>query len=177
MRHFYSPTGQVTLWLDNTHYSCKHTHTVFILSGHIFTHIHTTTLCAPVIPFTNYLHIPVSSAPVERLFSVAGILATCEGCCISHKLLEELISIKYNQFILNQIKTSQQQQIYLYIFILISIVDTAVNASCTHKHIYLQKHVHTYIQYNHPPTHTYTHHTYCTVSLLFSLLVSYLFCC
>ncbi len=62
-------------------------------------------ICAPVIPFTNYPRIPVSSAPVERLFSVAGILATCEGCCISHKLLEELISIKYNQFIL-KIKTN-----------------------------------------------------------------------
>ncbi len=100
MRHFYYPMGQLTLWLDNTHYSCKHTHTVYILSGHIFTHIHTTTLCAPVIPFTNYLCIPVSLAPVERLFCAAGILATCEGCCISHKLLEELISIKYNQFTL-----------------------------------------------------------------------------
>ena len=76
-----------------THWKSMYTHT----------YTHTTTLCAPVIPFTNYLCIPVSSAPVERLFSVAGILATCEGCCISHKLLEELISIKYNQFTLNQI--------------------------------------------------------------------------
>ncbi len=114
---------------------------------------------------------------MERLFSVAGILATCEGCCISHKLLEELISIKYNQFIL-KIKTNtftmnytlptydqinNNKHIFIYKFLFLECIT----------HIFLKKHVHTYIQYNHPlthtNTHTYTHHTYCTVSLFYSL--------
>ena len=45
MRHFYCPMGQLTLWLNNTHYSCKHTHCLHIEWSHIHTHTYNYTLC------------------------------------------------------------------------------------------------------------------------------------
>ena len=45
---------------------------------------------------SHYLHIPASSAPVERLFSVAGKVFRPDRCRLSDTLFEKLMFIRCN---------------------------------------------------------------------------------
>lgn len=45
----------------------------------------------------QYLSVPASSAPVERLFSVAGKIFRPDRCNLSDSLFEKLMFIKCNQ--------------------------------------------------------------------------------
>ena len=45
----------------------------------------------------NYLCVPASSSPMERLFSIAGKVFRPDRCCLKDKIFEELMFIRCNQ--------------------------------------------------------------------------------
>lgn len=47
-----------------------------------------------------YLHVPASSAPVERLFSVAGCIFRPDRCLLKDKTFERLLFIKCNKSVM-----------------------------------------------------------------------------
>ena len=48
----------------------------------------------------NYLCVPASSAPLERLFSIAGKVFCPDRCCLKDKTFEELMFIRCNQYVI-----------------------------------------------------------------------------
>lgn len=51
----------------------------------------------------RYLSVPASSAPVERLFSVAGKSFRPDRCSLSDEVFHKLITVKSNWYLLNKI--------------------------------------------------------------------------
>ena len=48
----------------------------------------------------RYLSVPVSSRPVKRLFSIAGNIFRPERYCLTDTVIENLMFIKCNSYIL-----------------------------------------------------------------------------